>query len=106
MCPGHTQTLVVASHNPVKIEAARRGFARVFPGRALHMQPVAVPSGGRPQPLPDAGTLEGALYRVGQGAPPVAPAGYWLGFLGGGEESPGGMYSCCWDWVSAPPPLW
>jgi hypothetical protein len=68
MRPGHTQTLVVASQNPVKIEATRRGFASVFPRRAFHLHPVAVPSGVRPQPLSDAetwckGTEQGTARR-------------------------------------------
>ena len=39
MFPGYTQTLVVASQNPVKIEATRRGFARMFPRRTLYLHP-------------------------------------------------------------------
>jgi non-canonical (house-cleaning) NTP pyrophosphatase len=64
MRPGHAQTLVVASQNPVKIEATRRGFARMFPTCVFHLHPVAVPSDVRPQPLSDAETLQGALNRV------------------------------------------
>ena len=64
MRTGHAQTLVVASQNPVKVEAARRGFASMFPGRAFDLHSVAVPSGVRPQPLSDAETLQGALNRA------------------------------------------
>jgi hypothetical protein len=83
------QTLVVASQNPVKIEATRRGFASMFPGRAFHLHPVEVPSGVRPQPLSDAETLQGALKRVQHAAHLVPQAAYWVGIEGGVEECQG-----------------
>ena len=45
MRPGHVQTLVVASQNPVKIEATRRGFTSMFPRRTFHLHAVEVFSG-------------------------------------------------------------
>jgi inosine/xanthosine triphosphatase len=105
MCPGHTQTLVVASHNPVKIEATRRGFASMFPGRAFHLHPVAVPSGVRAQSLSDAETLQGTLNRVEQAANLVPQANYWVGIEGGVEERQGSMDAFAWIVVFAPPLL-
>jgi len=83
MRPGHIPTLVVASQNPVKIAATRRGFASMFPRRAFHLHPVEVPSGVRPQPLSDAETLQGALNRVQHAAHLVPQADYWVGIEGG-----------------------
>ena len=105
MRPGHTQTLVVASQNPVKIEATRRGFARMFPRRALHLHPVEVSSDVRPQPLSDAETLQGALNRVQHAAHLVPQADYWVGIEGGVEERQGSMQAFAWVVVSAPPLL-
>jgi inosine/xanthosine triphosphatase len=105
MCPGHTQTLVVASHNPVKIEATRRGFASMFPRRAFHLHPVAVPSGVRPQPLSEAETLQGALNRVQHAAHLVPQADYWVGIEGGVEDRQGSMAAFAWIVISAPPLL-
>jgi inosine/xanthosine triphosphatase len=105
MRPGHTQTLVVASQNPVKIEATRRGFARMFPRRAFHLHPVAVPSDVRPQPLSDAETLQGALHRVEHAAHLVPQADYWVGIEGGVEDRQGSMEAFAWIVVSAPPLL-
>ena len=102
MRPGYTQTLVVASQNPVKIEATRRGFARMFPRRAFYLHPVAVPSGVRPQPLSDAETLQGALNRVQHAAHLVPHADYWVGIEGGVEERQGGMEAFAWIVISAP----
>ena len=89
LCALGIQTLVVASQNPVKIEATRRGFASMFPRRAFHVHSVAVPSGVRPQPLSDAETLQGALNRVQHAAHLVPQADYWVGIEGGVEERQG-----------------
>ena len=105
MRPGYTQTLVVASQNPVKIEAARRGFVRMFPTRVLHLHPVAVPSDVRPQPLSDVETLQGALNRVEHAAHLVPQADYWVGIEGGVEDRQGSMEAFAWIVVSAPPLL-
>ena len=102
MRPGHTQRLVVASQNPVKIEATRRGFARMFPRRAFHLHPVTVPSEVRPQPLSDAETLQGALNRVQHAALLVPQADYWVGIEGGVEERHGSMQAFAWIVVSTP----
>ena len=98
----HAQTLVVASQNPVKIEATRRGFASMFPSRVFHLHPVAVPSGVRPQPLSDAETLQGALTRVQHAAHLVPQADYWVGIEGGVEERQGGMEAFAWIVISTP----
>ena len=105
MRPGHTQTLVVASQNPVKIEATRRGFASMFPRRTFHLHPVAVSSAVRPQPLSDAETLQGALNRVQHAAHLVPQADYWVGIEGGVEERQGSMEAFAWIVISAPPLL-
>ncbi len=54
-------TLVIASTNPVKIQAAVSGFQRLFPGKELNVITAAVPSDVRYQPLSDEETLRGAL---------------------------------------------
>jgi inosine/xanthosine triphosphatase len=102
MRPGHAQTLVVASQNPVKIEATRRGFASMFPNTTLHLHAVTVSSGVRPQPLSDADTLQGALNRVQHAAHLVPQADYWVGIEGGVAEHQGSMEAFAWIVVSTP----
>jgi len=102
MRTGHAQTLVVASHNPVKVEATRRGFASMFPRRAFDLHSVAVPSGVRPQPLSDAETLQGALNRAQHAAQLVPQAHYWVGIEGGVEERQGSMEAFAWIVVWTP----
>ncbi len=99
---GQAQTLVVASQNPVKVEATRRGFASMFPSLVFHLHPVTVPSGVRPQPLSDAETLQGALNRAQHAAQVVPQADYWVGIEGGVEERQGSMEAFAWIVVSTP----
>ena len=56
--------VVVASANPVKHEAARRGLERCFPGRPIKLEGVALPSGVDDQPRSDEETLAGARNRA------------------------------------------
>ena len=58
------KTLVVASTNPVKIQAALDGFRRMFPADEFEARGVSVPSGVTDQPMTDAETLQGALNRA------------------------------------------
>jgi len=99
---GPTSVIVVASQNPVKVEATRRGFARMFPQVAFHVQSVAAASGVPQQPLSDAETLQGALNRVQHAAQLMPQADYWVGIEGGVEERQGTMEAFAWIVVSSP----
>ncbi|MCG8462767.1 MAG: inosine/xanthosine triphosphatase [Holophagales bacterium] len=92
--------LVVASQNPVKGEAARRGFARAFPGTQLEVATVSVPSGVADQPSSDAETLRGAANRARAAEQSTPGAFYWIGMEGGiaelGEEGEGGLMAFAW----------
>ena len=84
------KTILVASTNPVKILAAARAFARMFPqaGPPPAVRGLSVPSGVPDQPLSDATTLQGARNRV-EGARAAEPgADYWVGIEGGVDEDP------------------
>lgn len=75
--------IVVASANPVKMEAVRRGFARMFPNLAIHMRQVEVGSGVADQPMSEAETLRGALNRVKAAQTVLPDADYWASIEGG-----------------------
>jgi inosine/xanthosine triphosphatase len=100
-----TPVVVVASQNPVKLEATRRGFETMFPGTILHLHAVAASSGVRQQPLSDAETLQGALNRVQHATQLMPQADYWVGIEGGVEERQGTMAAFAWIVVSSPPLL-
>ncbi len=88
--------LVVASANPVKLAAVRRGFESVWRGRNCSIVSVSVDSRVPDQPLSDAETLAGAENRA-RGARAAEPAGeYWFGLEGGVEPSPHGLLTFAW----------
>jgi len=81
-----TQTISLASKNPVKGRAALQGFERMFPGQAFTVEPISVPSGVADQPASDEETLTGARNRA-QAARRLAPqSDFWVGIEGGIED--------------------
>lgn len=99
----HTMKIVVASHNPVKLQAVRNGFARMFPEQDLEIVAVSVPSGVSVQPSTDFETLQGALNRAHNAAQTYPQADYWVGVEGGvelGSESE--MQAYAWVVVRSP----
>lgn len=85
-CPNYKiamKKIVVASRNPVKVEAVRSGFQRVFPDETFEVEGVAVPSGVSDQPLTDSETLQGAKTRAENARAARPDAAYWVGVEGG-----------------------
>lgn len=76
--------IIVASRNPVKINAVRRGFEQMFPNEhVVDVEGVSVPSGVRDQPLTFDETLTGARNRVDNAQTEYPDADYWVGLEGG-----------------------
>jgi inosine/xanthosine triphosphatase len=88
--------LVIASTNPVKINAALEGFQILFPDQACTVQGVSVPSGVSDQPLSDEETLQGALNRARAAQVQVPTADYAFGIEGGCEERYGLLWTFAW----------
>lgn len=86
--------VTVGSTNPVKVGAARRVFAALFPGLAVGG--VEVPSGVPHQPIGEAETARGAIARA-QAALAATGADWGVGLEGGvafeGEAC--WMIQCC-----------
>ena len=89
-------TLVIASTNPVKIQAAVNGFQRLFPGSELNVITAAVPSDVRHQPLSDEETLRGALNRSARAQAAHPHADYWIGIEGGIQPIEQEMIAFAW----------
>ena len=77
--------IVVASRNPVKVNATREAFTAQFPGQNLAIQSVDVDSGAGDQPDSDAATRQGARNRAIRASEAIADADYWVGLEGGIE---------------------
>lgn len=80
-----SQSIVVASRNPVKIEATRQGFTRMFPDVHFTVQGVDVPSGVSDQPMSRAETLRGAENRAHAAQLAAPQCQYAVGIEGGVE---------------------
>ena len=76
--------IAVASLNPVKIEAVKAGFQRMFPGVLRTIEGVNMPELSLPsQPLTDAETLYGAEVRA-KAVRDIRPGcDTWIGIEGG-----------------------
>ena len=84
--------IIVASKNPVKIEAVKQGYEAMFQEPAT-FHGVSVPSHVSDQPMSDEETLQGAINRA-QNAKKEAPdADCWVGIEGGLEQG------CVFAWV-------
>ena len=90
------KTVVVASTNPVKIQAALLGFQRMFQGETFHVKALSVPSGVNDQPRSNAEALRGALNRAVGASEMARDADYWVGMEGGVEEIDGELAAFAW----------
>jgi inosine/xanthosine triphosphatase len=90
------KTIIVASTNPVKIQAALAGFQAMFPAETFTVQGVSVPSGVSDQPMSDEETLAGALNRARAARQHLPDADFWTGIEGGIEEKHGDLWAFAW----------
>lgn len=90
---------LVASTNPVKIEALRLALLRMFPQQTWAVHGLALPSGVPDQPMSDAETLQGALNRARNARAAAPEAQLWVGIEGGLQ--PVGEVLRCFAWVQA-----
>jgi len=88
--------VVVASLNPVKIEAARLSFERVFPEESFDFIGVSAQSGVSNQPLSDKETKIGVYNRLQSAQSLQAEADYYIAFEGGVEDKENGLEIFAW----------
>jgi inosine/xanthosine triphosphatase len=88
--------IVIASLNPVKINAVREAFSHHFPAAALDFQPLQTDSGVSDQPLSDQETRQGARNRARNARQSRPGANYWVGLEGGVEKIDGQLMAFAW----------
>jgi inosine/xanthosine triphosphatase len=88
--------IVVASRNPVKINAVQAGFQKFFPQQKWEVKGIAVDSNVSHQPMGDAETLHGAETRARNARSIEPSADYWVGIEGGVEERDGVLHGFAW----------
>lgn len=91
-----TRIVMTASTNPVKVQAVRLGFERMFPDQSFEVRGIAVPSGVSAQPMSDEETYQGAFNRTQQARAAAPEADYWAGIEGGLEEKHGELHGVAW----------
>ncbi len=94
--------IIVASTNPVKLEAVSCGFSAMFPSMEFEIIPIKTPSGVSDQPMTDESTLRGAFQRAKNAFIQQPDAHYWVGVEGGVEEMGGELAAFAWVVVFTP----
>jgi inosine/xanthosine triphosphatase len=90
------EIIVVGSENPVKINAARLGFERMFPGRTFEAVGVNAASGVSDQPIGDEETLVGARNRAVAAREKKPEGDFWVGLEGGVSSRGNKMDGFAW----------
>lgn len=87
--------IIIASENPVKINATLSAFQKMFPVEHFEISGVSVSSGVNDQPLSDQETFQGAWNRA-ENASKETEADFWVGIEGGVEQKDAEMQSFAW----------
>lgn len=94
--------IIIASHNPVKIRAARAAFGLQFPEDQLSFLPLHVESGVSDQPSSDRETRRGACTRAANARSAQPGADFWVGLEGGIETLDDQLIAFAWMSVLGP----
>ena len=89
-------TTVVASQNPVKVNATRKACVQLFPDQDWNVVGVATSSGVSEQPMSDEETLRGATNRARNAQKAHPNASLWVGIEGGCAKQYGEMWVFAW----------
>lgn len=93
--------IIVASKNPVKVNATLQGFEEMFPENEFVVEGLSVASGVNDQPIGNKETFQGALNRA-KGAKQANPnAHFWVGIEGGNIRHGKEMEAMAWVVVLA-----
>ncbi|GAA5020749.1 non-canonical purine NTP phosphatase [Marivirga lumbricoides] len=95
------QKVIIASKNPVKINAVKAGFQKMFPTLEFQFEGISSPSGVSEQPLSSKETKEGALNRIKNAKALTPNAQFWVGIEGGIEKIDEEMEVFAWIIISS-----
>ena len=94
--------VVVASQNPVKLNAVREAFASQFPKEQLEFVPTAAQSGVSDQPKSDDETRLGARNRAANASSAMPEAEFWVGLEGGPQTVAQQLMAFAWMSIRGP----
>ena len=86
--------IVVASDNPVKVNAVESGFKSFF--QEFQVEAVKTASGVSAQPLTEKETQIGARNRVAEARRTITDADFWIGIEGGIQAMDEGLAAFAW----------
>jgi len=93
--------IIIASKNPVKINATLIGFQKMFPNEQFEIEGVSVSSGVNDQPKNDSETFSGAWNRADNACKEKPDADFCVGIEGGIEEKNSDMEAFAWVVIKA-----
>ena len=93
--------IIIASKNPVKINATLIGFQKMFPNEQFEIEGVSVSSGVNDQPKNDSETFSGAWDRADNACKEKPDADFCVGIEGGIEEKNSDMEAFAWVVIKA-----
>ncbi len=91
--------IVVASENPVKINAVEKGFKSFFD--EIEIECLRTESGVSIQPLTERETLIGARNRTSEARKTINDADFWVGIEGGIQAMDKGLAAFAWVVISS-----
>lgn len=91
--------IIVASHNPVKLNATLEAFKMVFKDTDFDIKGVSVLSNVSDQPRSEKETMKGALNRVNNAFKQYKGADYWIGIEGGIQKYGKEMIAFAWVFI-------
>ncbi len=88
--------VIIASKNPVKIQAVETGFQQMFPEENFCFEGVSVASEVSDQPMSNQETLKGAINRAHNAQSANIEAHFWVGIEGGIDTLDQEMEAFAW----------
>lgn len=91
--------VIIASKNPVKIQAVKSGFKKMFPIQKFQFVGVSVPSNVSKQPFSNDETFCGAKNRANNAFSKIKDADFYVGIEGGIEYIEDEMEAFAWVFI-------
>ena len=91
--------IIIASRNPIKINATKLAFEQMFPNKVFQFEGVSISSDISDQPMSNNETLKGAINRSNNAKLECMDADYWIGIEGGVEKIDNEMQVFAWIYI-------
>ena len=93
--------VIIASKNPVKIDAVKVAFNQMFPNIIFEFDGLETSSDVSDQPISNNETLRGAINRSNNAKLKYTNADYWIGIEGGVEKKDNEMEVFAWIFIQS-----